>query len=250
MDLQISVLFLAVLFTAGHSFRCYHCNGTTSDCEQTTCSEYPSCFSATYFDGNITVFKSCFLSNGCPSGSINFGTTKLSLYCCDTDLCNAQNVSEPSNNTSNGMACYYCDGQSCSNTMSCSGTEDRCFYITETYALKGCVSKSMCTTTTFLSLISNITCCEGNLCNGDNITQSTTQSFSFVQSTTQSFSSAQSTTQSFSSVQSTTQSSTSMQSSTQSTTKIWRSTTANGANSVSQSFLFLFCSLLSFILLH
>ncbi len=35
-----------------------------------------------------------------------------------------------SNNAPNGKKCYSCDGKSCSNTVSCSGSEDRCFNAT------------------------------------------------------------------------------------------------------------------------
>ncbi|XP_050949762.1 ly6/PLAUR domain-containing protein 3-like [Labeo rohita] len=248
MDLQISVFLLFILFTAGHSFRCYHCNGTISDaCKQTTCNESSSCFTATaYFGKNGTVIKNC--SNGCPSGSINAGNLKAFLY-----LCNMQDAPDPSNNTANGKTCYYCDGQNCSNILNCSGSEGRCLTQTGTYGdvfSKGCVSESICNDTTFSPLILNLTCCEGNLCNGDNVTQSiiqtTTQSSSLSSSFTHSSAQSSRSTHSLSSTQSSTLilNSTQGSSSTQSTTK-----SANGAQSVTQSFLVLCCSLLSFILL-
>ncbi|XP_050949763.1 urokinase plasminogen activator surface receptor-like [Labeo rohita] len=228
MDLQLSVFLLFALFTAGHSLSCYQCPGTTSDsCVQSTCSnESSSCLAATVYSGdNRTVAKGCFISNGCPTGSVHLGSIKASLYCCTTDLCNAQDAPDPKNNTANGKMCYYCDGQNCSKTLSCSGTEDRCFTQSGTFnghllVYKGCVSKSLCDSTTFNPIVSNFTCCEGNLCNGNtDVTQSTTQSTTTQAATTKS--------------------------STQGTTK-----GASGAQSVTQSFLFLCFSLLSFILLH
>ncbi|RXN21681.1 urokinase plasminogen activator surface receptor-like protein [Labeo rohita] len=204
---------------------------------------------------NGTVIKNC--SNGCPSGSINAGNLKAFLYLCNMQdapdpsnntangktcyYCDGQNCSnilncsgsegrcltqtDPKNNTANGKMCYYCDGQNCSKTLSCSGTEDRCFTQSGTFnghllVYKGCVSKSLCDSTTFNPIVSNFTCCEGNLCNGNtDVTQSTTQSTTTQAATTKS--------------------------STQGTTK-----GASGAQSVTQSFLFLCFSLLSFILLH
>ncbi|ROL50090.1 Retrotransposon-derived protein PEG10 [Anabarilius grahami] len=82
----------------------------------------------------------------------------------------------------NGKKCYSCDGQSCSNTVSCSGTEDRCVKATATFGgqsavVKGCVSKSICDATTSVSDYASISCCEGNLCNG---AQSVSQSFLFL----------------------------------------------------------------------
>ncbi|CAM4665169.1 unnamed protein product [Leuciscus chuanchicus] len=87
---------------------------------------------------------------------------------------------DPSN-IPNGRKCYYCDGQTCSNTVSCSGTEDRCVKATVTLGslsavVKGCATTSICDAT-FIPDIQGISCCEGNLCNG---AQSVTQSFLFL----------------------------------------------------------------------
>ncbi|KAL1253379.1 hypothetical protein QQF64_018072 [Cirrhinus molitorella] len=196
MDLQISGFLLCVLFTAGHSLSCYQCTSLSASCPQATCtSGLNSCYSATVIDGNSTTVKvkSCAISLGCPSGSANLGIGRVSSYCCSTDLCNAQDAPDPSNNTSTGRSCYYCDGQSCSNTVSCSENENRCIKATGSFGgqslvVKGCVSKSICDAAFSIAGLGGVSCCEGNLC--------------------------------------------------------------NGAQSVTQSFLFLFCSLLSFILLH
>ncbi|XP_026091047.1 urokinase plasminogen activator surface receptor-like isoform X2 [Carassius auratus] len=194
MDLQISLFLLCILFTAGHSLNCYDCTSLTGSCTQTSqCSTgFTNCLSVAVTVNSTTVkLKSCAPSV-CPSGSINLGIGRGSFQCCNTDLCNNQDAPDPSTNAPNGNKCYYCDGNTCSNTVSCSGTEDRCFNTTvpgvQSQVLKGCVSKSICDASTLVPGLGSISCCSGNLC--------------------------------------------------------------NGAESVSQSFLFLCCSLLSFILLH
>ncbi|XP_067233059.1 lymphocyte antigen 6E-like [Chanodichthys erythropterus] len=136
MDVQISVFLLFVLFTAGHSLRCYECMSQTGSCagqnEQTCPSGYSQCESSTGITkvGDITSkvqVKGCVPV--CQSGSINFGLVRTATSCCNTNLCNRQDAPEPSN-VLNGKKCYYCDGQTCSNTLSCYGDEDRC--LTET----------------------------------------------------------------------------------------------------------------------
>ncbi|XP_051733841.1 prostate stem cell antigen-like [Ctenopharyngodon idella] len=187
MDLQISVFLLFILFTAGHSLRCYECNGLTGSCVgqtvQTCPSGYSQCESLTGVTqiGDITSkekFKGC--APVCRSGSINFGLVRMTTSCCNTDLCNLQDAPDPSN-VPNGKKCYYCDGQTCSKTLSCSGDEDRCITATatsggQTVVVKGCVSKSFCDATTSVRNVESISCCEGNLCNG---AQSVSQSFLF-----------------------------------------------------------------------
>ncbi|XP_073680151.1 urokinase plasminogen activator surface receptor-like [Garra rufa] len=151
MDLQVSVFLLFILFTAVN-------NSTT------------------------IAAKSCALPIGCPSGSINFGIGKIASSCCNTDLCNAQNAPDASV-VPNGKTCYYCDGQSCSNTLSCSGSEDRCIKATanlggQSIVVKGCISKSVCDAVSILdSFVGGVSCCEGNMCNN---AISVTQSFLFL----------------------------------------------------------------------
>ncbi|XP_016325593.1 urokinase plasminogen activator surface receptor-like [Sinocyclocheilus anshuiensis] len=153
-------------------------NVKTSQCP----TESTNCFGATITVNSTTVkVKSCAPAV-CPSGSINLGIGKGSSLCCNTDLCNAQDAPDPSTNAPNGKTCYSCDGQSCLNTVSCSGTEDRCFNATASFggqpvAVKGCASKSICDVPNLIPTVNDVSCCSGNLCNG---AQSVTQSFLFL----------------------------------------------------------------------
>ncbi|RXN31018.1 urokinase plasminogen activator surface receptor-like protein [Labeo rohita] len=121
-------------------------------------------------------------SLGCASGSLNLDIVKSSYFCCGTSFCNARNAQDPRTIVPNGNKCYSCDGKSCSNILSCSGTEDRCITGTGTFegrttVVKGCVSEGVCDTITFNS-VHDISCCKGNLCNDDKgDTKSITQSF-------------------------------------------------------------------------
>ncbi|XP_026052894.1 urokinase plasminogen activator surface receptor-like [Carassius auratus] len=220
MDLQISVFLLFVLFPAGHSLSCYECsrrNGpmdvSCSDQEVNTCPTKYKCMSATVVqqvEGITTMSRVKGCSADCRSGSQNVGFLRNVIKCCDTDLCNIQYAPDPRTMVPNGKKCYYCDEKSCSNILSCSGSEDGCFTVTpknleekelsknsrgQPLVVKGCISKEICHST--VSNVEVISCCSGNLCNG-----------------------AQSVSE------------------------------GNGVQSVSQSFLFLCLSLLSFILLH
>uniref|UniRef100_A0A9J8A3V0 UPAR/Ly6 domain-containing protein n=1 Tax=Cyprinus carpio carpio TaxID=630221 RepID=A0A9J8A3V0_CYPCA len=182
MDLQISLFLLFFLFTAGHSLSCYTC--TSQTCTQKIQCPYglTNCFSAEF-----NVYVAPFTVRGCApsvcsSGSINLGIGRGSSLCCNTDLCNDQKPPDPSTNALNGKKCYSCDGNTCSNTVSCSGSEDRCITATATIGvqpqvLKGCVSKSLCDATKLIPGVESASCCEGNLCNG---VSSVTQSFLFL----------------------------------------------------------------------
>ncbi|XP_048022783.1 urokinase plasminogen activator surface receptor-like [Megalobrama amblycephala] len=188
MDLQISVFLLFILFTAGHSLRCYECNDPMGSCANQTIETCPvgssQCLSTTAMTqvGDIhskVSVKSC--APGCLNVSMNLNILKMTTSCCNTDLCNAKDNSDPSTNVPNGKKCFSCDGNSCLNIMSCSGTEDRCVKATEasggqSIVVKGCASKSICD---FASLfgVDGISCCEGNMCNG---APSVSQSFLFL----------------------------------------------------------------------
>ncbi|KAK2872328.1 hypothetical protein QQF64_018082 [Cirrhinus molitorella] len=251
MDLQISVFFLFILFTAGHSLRCYQCSNMTGSCvdkNETCAAGFSKCMSITVSNIGQTNFvsdKNCTVD--CLNGSINNGITKMSFSCCNTDLCNVHNASDPSTLTPNGMMCYFCIGQNCSNKVNCSGSEDRCYTgaFNQSSLQKGCVSKSICDHFTALnSSFNGTTCCEGNLCNDVNsVTQNNTQSG--TQNNTQS--GTQNNTQS--GTQNNTQSGTqnNTQSGTQNNTQ--SGTQSNSAESVRpQSFLFLLSLLFSAIL--
>ncbi|XDV31186.1 hypothetical protein PO909_033937 [Leuciscus waleckii] len=179
MDLQISVFLLFLLFTAGHSLRCYECWSQTGSCanqKETACpAGSSSCFSSTGVSqvGGITtkaMSKGCI--DVCQSASYNYGYARAYSSCCYTDLCNLPDPPDP---VPNGKKCYTCDGNGCSKTLSCTGNEDRCFTITDNIegplrVGKGCLSKNLCDASSY-------SCCDGNLCNG---AQSVTQSFLFL----------------------------------------------------------------------
>ncbi|XP_051733846.1 urokinase plasminogen activator surface receptor-like [Ctenopharyngodon idella] len=186
MDLQISVFLLFILFTAGHSFSCYECTGLNGSCAEQTVKTCPSgsskCISLTAITQAETSSK--MKAKGCSrtcqkGGSMNFGISIRTSFCCDTDLCNVQDPPDHSNDP-NGKKCYTIDLQNRTTILSCSGTEDRCIKATGTLGdqsvfAKGCASKSICDATTPFPSVS-ISCCEGNLCNG---AQSVSQSFLF-----------------------------------------------------------------------
>ncbi|XP_052392962.1 urokinase plasminogen activator surface receptor isoform X1 [Carassius gibelio] len=188
MDVQISVFLLFVLFTAGHSFSCYECMGLMGSCSDQKVKTCPSGFSkcmsvtTTVQSGDISAkvkIKDCVPE--CAAGSMNMGLAKTSLACCNTDQCNLQDAPDPST-VANGKKCYSCDGTSCLNPLSCSGSEDRCFTATgssggQSAVVKGCVSKSVCDASTPLGDVQGVKCCEGNLCNSAN---GVTQSFLFL----------------------------------------------------------------------
>ncbi|XP_051733836.1 phospholipase A2 inhibitor and Ly6/PLAUR domain-containing protein-like isoform X5 [Ctenopharyngodon idella] len=187
MDLQISVFLLFILFTAGHSFSCYECTGLNGSCADQKLKTCPSgsskCMSLTAItQAEISVkvkIKDC--APACQSGSMNFGFTIVTSFCCYTDLCNVRDAPDHSNVT-NGKKCYTIDLQNRTTILSCSGTEDRCIKATATLedqslVIKGCASKSICEATSPVPNVKSVSCCEGNLCNS---AQSVSQSFLFL----------------------------------------------------------------------
>ncbi|XP_057216953.1 CD59 glycoprotein-like [Triplophysa rosa] len=179
MQLNIFIVLFLTLFTGGHSLKCYSCRDTSGSCStQTTCSmNDTTCASATVvgtLDGNTvtTKFKDCYSPQACGNGSLNLGVLKsaVSMQCCNTDLCNSQDVPDYDTHDVNGKQCYSCDEKSCFSILNCLGTEDYCITGTENMTslpvtLKGCASKSVCDATSQATGRFSYSCCQGNLCN-------------------------------------------------------------------------------------
>ncbi|ROL50074.1 hypothetical protein DPX16_5833 [Anabarilius grahami] len=235
MHLQVSIVLLFILLTGGFSLNCYECRNQQ---QAQYCSKTTTCYSANcrttksveYFGiTEETISYGCAMPHECKSWSLGTGCwiREHSSKCCNTNLCNRQ-ASGSFSHIPNGKRCFTCDEEDCSKTISCWGNEDYCFTAFEpsshqSAATKGCASKSACDQEPgkILGLHGNITCCEGNLCNG--ATQSSTYNSAQIVSQSSTCNCAQSVTQ---------------------------RSTYNGAQSVTQSFLFLCRSLLSYFLLH
>ncbi|KAL1281609.1 hypothetical protein QQF64_000412 [Cirrhinus molitorella] len=202
MDLQISrallpfIVFAAVPRISGASndnYRsaqdshwCYECKDLGKSCLErpVICPiGFSNCMSTTnvvQIGDTHTKMKQKECIEDCQDGSMNLGISQLSFSCCSAHLCNSRDPPDPKANAPNGRTCHYCDGQSCSNNISCSGTEDRCITATATdrglpTLVKGCGSQYFCGARKW-SFIQDVSCCEGDLCNADDaqaFTQST-----------------------------------------------------------------------------
>ncbi|KAK9954979.1 hypothetical protein ABG768_014889 [Culter alburnus] len=188
-----------------------------------------------------TMSYGCAKPHECKSWSLGTGCwiREHGSKCCNTNLCNRQS-SVSFSHIPNGKRCFTCDEEDCSKTISCWGNEDYCFTAFEpsshqSAATKGCASKSACDQEPgkILGFHGNITCCEGNLCNG--ATQSSTYNSAPIVTQSSTYNGAQSVTQ---------------RSTCNCAQSVTQRSTSNGAQSVSQSFLFLCRSLLSYFLLH
>nr|XP_046170403.1 urokinase plasminogen activator surface receptor-like isoform X1 [Oncorhynchus gorbuscha] len=172
-------------FIKAYSLKCFECTpGESGACTNTQidCLYPAQCGSSRIisYAGDRKVLdinaKSCAVSAECLSTSVNFGIarTTIASKCCNTDLCNSQNVPEPTKGLPNGKTCFTCIGTDCMSTLSCLGDEDHCISTTvntggEKMSMKGCASKTICTGDVSRALGSTMSmemkCCEGNLCN-------------------------------------------------------------------------------------
>ncbi|XP_065099907.1 uncharacterized protein [Paramisgurnus dabryanus] len=182
MDLNICIVLLCTLFAGGRSLKCNECIDVTGSCvsKETTCSSAANTCASTRVvtttgeTTSILQTKSCNVIQNCRNVSFNFGVlrTKLSMECCNTDLCNSINVPDYISDSPNGKQCYYCDGKSCLNTLNCLGDEDYCITATTNITslsttVKGCTTKSICDDVSQApSGFMGLSCCQGNLCNG------------------------------------------------------------------------------------
>ncbi|XP_062377108.1 urokinase plasminogen activator surface receptor-like [Sardina pilchardus] len=187
MGIHLLFITFSCLFSGARSLSCNQCmpegpgpcKDTKMDCPppMTQCGSLRVLSSAggqVVSDMNL---KSCVMPQQCMTGSLNVGMMKtvINSKCCSSNYCNAA-PAEASTGGPNGKECYTCSGSDCSGKMKCEGVEDRC--ITgkmdaggQKMTLKGCASKSICSGEMKEQLgeaIGDMTCCEGNLCNGDN----------------------------------------------------------------------------------
>ncbi|KAA0719765.1 hypothetical protein E1301_Tti019151 [Triplophysa tibetana] len=190
MHLNIFTVLILALFAKGQSLRCFQCTGLLGPCEK---KEMTCPFGDAVCASQITVqyngaastsvqIKSCTVPKVCVNGSLNLGITRTAttMQCCNTDLCNSQDVSDSNSKNPNGKQCYYCNKDSCFNKVNCAGSEDHCIKAKAnsesiSMTIKGCASKSMCDALSQgFQEYADVSCCEGNLCNS---AKSITQSF-------------------------------------------------------------------------
>ncbi|XP_051733858.1 lymphocyte antigen 6B-like isoform X1 [Ctenopharyngodon idella] len=98
MDLRVSVVLLFFFLTGGYSLRCYSCTPSLmSSCEATTtvetCKAGYECSSSTAeqtFDSTKVSFTTKGCAKECQRATAQTPEgLKVSLHCCNTDLCNA-----------------------------------------------------------------------------------------------------------------------------------------------------------------
>ncbi|KAM3614121.1 uncharacterized protein V6R79_010446 [Siganus canaliculatus] len=188
---SLSLIFGVVLLPAAHTLKCFDCtpdiSGSCTDKETECPLPGFQCGSLriTAYAGGASIsdnmMKSCVLPDQCIEGSINFGIAKTSFSskCCSSDLCNSQHVPDPAKSTPNGKKCYFCNGQTCTATLNCEGSEDHCVTATvdaggQEMTMKGCATKMMCSDTISEQIKGSIggkmSCCEGNFCNSGSST--------------------------------------------------------------------------------
>ncbi|XP_003966053.2 urokinase plasminogen activator surface receptor [Takifugu rubripes] len=180
------LVFGIVLLPKAYTLNCNKCvPGPSGTC---TSSE-KACPSSKYLCGAMRIvsfvggskladipMKSCFLPEECVESSVNFGLSRIviSIACCKSDLCNTQHAPEPSKSVPNGKKCYHCNGQTCTATLPCQGSEDYCISKPVTregkkIMVKGCATKQICSNVINpqikAAIDGEISCCQGDYCN-------------------------------------------------------------------------------------
>ncbi|XP_041797497.1 urokinase plasminogen activator surface receptor-like [Chelmon rostratus] len=182
----LALVFGIVLLPAAYPLKCYEClpgsSGTCTDTEKECPSSSYQCGAlriASYAGGSELAnvhMKTCVMADQCVEGSVNLGISRtvLTNKCCASELCNAQHAPAPSKSNPNGKKCYFCNGQECTATLNCQGSEDHCISTTVSSGgaqtvLKGCASKLLCSATQNAQLQAligqEISCCQGDYCN-------------------------------------------------------------------------------------
>ncbi|KAF3690470.1 Urokinase plasminogen activator surface receptor [Channa argus] len=197
MKLTLSLTLIWMLFSTAGALQCESCQGQCSTTISTACPSETMCVTAAIqasTPGNsfTQFYKTCAPTSVCPAtGSQTFAvnTSSLSAFasvqCCNTNNCNTATLTPPPALSTSKLQCYSCDylSTNCSNKIQCTEGEDRCFRanvtIESTFLTMGCASRNLCVATsnpaslTLVKGISNITCCDSNLCNAAQTTTTT-----------------------------------------------------------------------------
>ncbi|XP_048873198.1 phospholipase A2 inhibitor and Ly6/PLAUR domain-containing protein-like isoform X2 [Brienomyrus brachyistius] len=176
MKCLVQLILACVLFSEGDE----SCNGTEKSCPS---SDY-RCGRANYFEnkgGTLQILahsKACMEPSQCSSGSVSSGMGGFVYHaeCCDSDLCNGEdhNVSI-SARPLNGLKCFTCLENMCTNSVDCLENEIFCMSATanffrSSHNIKGCVSESLCPSRDVKIHLGpllgmSMKCCKGELCN-------------------------------------------------------------------------------------
>ncbi|KAM9723417.1 urokinase plasminogen activator surface receptor-like [Menidia menidia] len=189
----LSLILGVWLLPKADSLKCYEClMGMSGNCQDT--KECPSkdhqCSSVrivSYVGGSKlsdVEAKACSLAQECVEGSVNFGVakTRIASKCCNSELCNVQSAPDVSKSSPNGKKCFSCEGETCTKTLNCEGSEDHCLKTTmnvggRKMTVKGCASKMMCLASSAAQMTgamgAEINCCQGDFCNSARSTRAT-----------------------------------------------------------------------------
>ncbi|XP_038670910.1 urokinase plasminogen activator surface receptor-like isoform X2 [Scyliorhinus canicula] len=194
MKLLFNIVNICMCFAVVRSLTCLQCSGSSGTCnlnDETCTAGTTSCqtvSSTSIIEGITTRRISQKCSTASNDFSLNSGVVSISQSnsFCESDRCNNQTVSEPANTTVNGLQCFGCynsSSESCINSLrrvNCVGAENRCFNATgiqevlvgigQNLTTRGCVSENICqgiSLGAFSIRLSEVTCCEEDLCNGD-----------------------------------------------------------------------------------
>ncbi|XP_043541393.1 urokinase plasminogen activator surface receptor-like isoform X1 [Chiloscyllium plagiosum] len=197
MKVFFSIVLVCAGITAGRSLQCFTCSASSGSCslrENTCLSGITNCqtvSSHTIIDSGTKTLRHIEQRCENPSEDVSLSTGRVfisrSSRLCGSDRCNDQTVAEPANTTLNGLQCFGCFSPSMASclanrqTVKCVGLENRCVNGTGQQRLlsdigpdvvfKGCASANQCggrmDLQTLGLLLSDLSCCEGSLCNGD-----------------------------------------------------------------------------------
>ncbi|XP_038670896.1 urokinase plasminogen activator surface receptor-like isoform X2 [Scyliorhinus canicula] len=184
-----SGIIICALVTEVLTLKCYSCASSTENCSlQSVCNSAQNMKCKTIATkssvGATKITKSCGICT--EPLSLNTGTFAYfqGYRCCTSDLCNDISHQVEENTALNGLECHACQSNSaavCARSTSivkCVGIQNRCAYtytqlpvIGQRLVIKGCASEGICKSPKSfgvffgVQIISEMQCCQGNLCN-------------------------------------------------------------------------------------